>query len=210
MLNRVLNAAMLFAVALGAAACDGGSATAPGDARLTQAQALSLSRSIFAVGAGMSGGAVPSGARGARIQTAAGSNAFTFTLDTSVPCPAGGSTGIAGTLGGSYDGVAQAGQVQADLEVTHQGCGIRTEDGATFTLNGDPRIDVGLNAASNASGLTAFHLTESGAFTWSRGDGSSGRCTVNLAGDLVSGTQNVRVTGTFCGFAVDDVVQKTS
>jgi hypothetical protein len=209
MLNRVLNAAMLAAVALGAAACDGGSATAPGDARLTQAQALSLSRSIFAIGAGMSAGNVPSGARGARIQTAAGSNAFTFTLDTSVPCPAGGSTALAGTLAGSYDGVAKTGQVQANLAVTHESCAVKTDDGATFTLNGDPKIDVGLNAASGANGLTAFHLTEGGAFTWSRGDGSSGRCTVDLAGDLVSGTQNVRVTGTFCGFAVDDVVQGT-
>jgi hypothetical protein len=206
MLNRVLHAAMLATVALGAAACDGGSATAPGDARLTQAQALSISRSIYSIGAGMAGGAVPSGARGARIQTAAGSNAFTFTLDTSVPCPAGGNTALAGTLGGSYDAVARTGQVQANLGVTHQSCGVKTDDGATFTLNGDPKIDVGLNAASGPNGLTAFHLTESGAFTWSRGDGSSGRCTVDLTGDLVSGTQNVHVTGTFCGFAVDQTV----
>jgi len=65
---------------------------------------------------------------------------------------------------------------------------------------------VGLTAVSGPQGLTGLHLTENGAFTWSRGN-SSGRCTVDLAADLIAGTQSVRLTGTFCGFPVDGVVE---
>jgi hypothetical protein len=205
MRNRVLAAAALIA-AVTAAACDGGSATAPGDTQLTQAQALSLSRAVMSVGTGLAGGGVPSGARGARIDAASGSNTFSFTFDQSAPCPQGGTVAVAGTIGGSFDAQASAAQVQAAVAVRHQTCRVKTEDGATFTLNGDPRIDVGLSAVSGATGLTGLHLTENGAFTWSRGS-SSGRCTVDLAADLVAGTQDVRLSGTFCGFPVDGVVQ---
>lgn len=206
MRNRVLAAAALIAAAVTAAACDGGSATAPGDTQLTQAQALSLSRAVLSVSAGLAGGSVPSGARGARIEAASGSSTFSFAFDQSAPCPAGGTVAVAGTIGGSFDAQVSAAQVQAAVAVRHQSCGVKTDDGATFTLNGDPRIDVGLNAVSGANGLTGLHLTENGAFTWSRGN-SSGRCTVDLDADLVAGTQDVRLTGSFCGFPVDGVVQ---
>ena len=95
--------------------------------------------------------------------------------------------------------------MQANVGVKHQGCTIKTDDGATFTLNGDPDIDVALNAASGRNGLTAFTLTETGAFTWSR-PGASGRCELNVSASLVAGTQNVQLSGTFCGFPVTGIV----
>lgn len=207
MRKRMLAAAALT-LAAALAACDGaGGATGPtGDARLTPAQAASLNRALLATGAGYASGSVPAGARGARSMNAVGSGSFSFTFSTTQPCTPSGNVAVAGTLGGSVDGVARTGTVQANLGVTHQGCTLKTDDGATFTLNGDPKIDVVLNAASSAGGLTAFQLTEKGAFTWNRGDGNSGRCTVDVTASLVAGTQNVKLSGSFCGFPVDGTV----
>ncbi|HEX6746640.1 MAG TPA: hypothetical protein VF092_05040 [Longimicrobium sp.] len=208
MRNRVLAAATLILAAVATAACDGGSATAPSDAQLTRAQALALNHAVFAVGAGFSDGGVPAGARGARLQSANGSSTFSFTFDTRQQCPAGGDVAVAGTIGGAVDAQASTAQVAANLAVAHTGCKVRTDDGAVFTLSGDPKIDVTLRAAaSGASGVTDFHLTEIGGFTWDNGRGGSGRCTVDLSADLVTGTQNVRLTGNFCGFAVDGVIE---
>ncbi len=205
MRKRMLAAAALFATAA-LAACDAGGATGPGNASLTAAQAASLNRALLATGASYASGSVPAGARGARSMDAVGNGSFSFTFNTTQPCTPSGNVAVAGTLGGSVNAVARTGTVQANLAVTHQGCAVKTDDGAVFTLNGDPKIDVGLDAASGAQGLTAFTLTETGAFTWSRGDGNSGRCTVDVTAGLVAGTQNVKLSGSFCGFPVDGTV----
>jgi len=206
MRKRMLAAAALT-LAAALAACDGaGGATGPGNAPLTAAQASSLNRALLATGAGYASGSVPAGARGARSMNAVGSGSFSFTFNTTQPCAPAGNVAVAGTVGGSVDAVARTGTVQANLGVTHQGCTVKTDDGATFTLNGDPKVDVVLTAASSAGGLTAFQLTQKGAFTWNRGDGSSGRCTLDVTASLVAGTQNVKLSGTFCGFPVDGTV----
>lgn len=203
MMKRIVPIALLASAALSAAACDGRGATGPG-APLTQADAASLSRAVFAVGAELANGGVPSGARGNRTVLANGTTTFSFSFDTSQPCAPGGSVGLAGAMAGGADG--QAAQVQVNVAVAHKGCVVRADNGATFRLTGDPKIDVALSAAASASGVTAFHATEVGAFTWERGSGSSGRCAVDVTADLVPGTQNVRLSGTFCGFAVDQTV----
>jgi len=206
MRKRMLAAAALVTTAA-LAACDAGGATGPRDARLTAVQAASLNRALLNSGARYASGGVPAGARGTRSTNAVGSGTFSFTFNTTVPCTPSGNTGVAGTLGGSVDAVARSGAVQANLAFTHQNCAIKTDDGTTFTLNGDPRIDVTLNAASGeTTGFTAFQLTEVGAFNWSRSDGSSGHCNVNVSANLVAGTQTVQLAGTFCGFLVDGTV----
>ncbi|HET7463405.1 MAG TPA: hypothetical protein VFJ82_19290 [Longimicrobium sp.] len=210
MRKRMLAVAALVTTAA-LAACDAGGATGPRDAQLTAAQAASLNRALLNSGAQFANGSVPAGARGARSTNAVGSGAFSFTFDTTVPCTPSGNTGVAGTLGGSVDALARSGTVQANLAFTHHDCAIKADDGTTFTLNGDPRIDVTLNAASGeTTGLTAFQLTEVGAFNWTRGDGSSGHCNVNVSANLVAGTQTVQLAGTFCGFAVNGIVPVTS
>jgi len=206
MRKRMLSAAMALVTTAALAACDAGGATGVGDTQLTAGQAASLSRALFATGATFASGGVPAGARGARSVNAVGSGTFSFNFNTTQPCAPSGTVGLAGTLGGSVDGVAKTGTVQANVGVTHNACAVKTDDGATFTLSGDPRIDVTLNAASGANGLTAFTLTEVGAFNWTHGDGNSGHCTLNVSANLVTGTQNVKLSGTFCGFPVDGTV----
>jgi hypothetical protein len=202
MTNRILPLALLASVALAASACDGRGTTGPG-APLTQADAASLSRAVFAVGAGFADGSVPAGARGNRTVLANGTASFSFNFNTTQPCVPAGSVGLAGAVSGAVAG--QSAQVQVQVAVQHDGCTVQTDNGS-FKLTGDPRIDFALTAAAGASGVTAFHATETGAFTWERGSGSSGRCAVDVTADLVPGTQNVRLSGSFCGFAVDQTV----
>ena len=203
MTKRIVPLALLAAASLAAAACDGRGTTGPG-APLTQADAASLSRALFAVGAGFADGNVPAGARGNRTVLANGTTTFSFSFNSSQPCAPSGDIGLAGAVSGAVTG--EAGQVQVNVAVKHRGCAVRADNGGTFKLNGDPAIDVALTASADAAGVTAFHATETGAFTWERGSGSSGRCAVDVTADLVPGTQSVRLSGTFCGFAVDQTV----
>lgn len=205
MRNPLTRAATAACAALALAACDGRGTTGPG-APLTQADAASLSRALFSFGAGLATGGVPSGARGNETASANGTTTFSFSFDTSQPCTPSGSVAVAGAISGGADAVAHSAQVQLNVAVKHQGCTVRTDDGGTFKLTGDPKLDLTLAAATGATGVTAFHATEVGAFTWERGSGNSGRCTVDLAADLVPGTQNVHLAGSFCGFTIDQTV----
>ena len=204
MRHRLFRAAAVAVAALTAAACDGRGTTTPG-APLSQADAASLSRALYSMGAGLAGN-VPAGARGNRTVLANGTSTFSFNFDTSQPCTPSGSVDVSGAISGAGDAAAQMAQVQLNVAVTHHGCTVRADNGSTFKLTGDPKIDVTLNAAANASGLTALHATEVGAFTWERGSGGSGRCAVDLTADLVANTQNVRLFGSFCGFSIDQTV----
>ena len=207
--NRFTRAAALLAAAAAVAACDGRGTTGPG-APLTQAEAASLSRSMFSLGARLAGSGVPAGARGNETQSANGNTTFSFNFDTSQPCTTSGSVRAAGAISGAIDAAAGTASVQLDVAVKHQGCVVQTDGGGAFKLNGDPGIDLVLSAATGAQHVTAFHATEKGAFTWERGSGNSGRCTVDLAADLVAGTQNVHLTGSFCGFTIDQTVAAES
>jgi hypothetical protein len=205
MRHLFFRAAAVTAAALAAAACDGRGTTGPG-APLSPADAASLSRAVYALGAGLANGGIPSGVRGNQTVLANGTTTFSFNFDTSRPCSPSGSVGLAGAIAGGADAAARTAQVQLNVAVRHQACTVQADNGNTFKLTGDPRIDVSIAAAANAAGATAFHATEVGAFTWERGSGSSGRCTVDLLADLVPGTQTVRLSGSFCGFAIDQTV----
>jgi hypothetical protein len=205
MRHRLLRATALVSAILAAAACDGRGTTGPG-APLTQADAASLSRGLFLLGTGLASGGIPAGVRGNQTQSASGNSTFSFNFDSSHPCTPSGSIALAGAISGGWDAAASTAQVQLNVAVKHQGCTVQADNGGTFKLNGDPRVDVVLAAATSAAGVAAFHATEVGAFTWERGSGNSGRCTVDVAADLVPGTQNVHLAGTFCGFTIDQTL----
>jgi hypothetical protein len=199
---RILSTAVLAAAML--AAC-GESGTGPSQTDgITRADAAALARALANTGVGVaqSGAAGASGA--SRSVSAAGSGSFTSQFDDVQQCSPSGSVAVAGTVSGSWDQAAQTAQLQASAAVRHQSCALRADDGGTITLTGDPDIDLTLTARAAAAGLTELRVTESGAFSWQKGAGSSGRCTVNLTAQLVAGTQNVRVSGDFCGFAIDE------
>jgi hypothetical protein len=201
---RALTTALLLSGSLALAACDGGDGggTGPDRDQLTRAEVEALNRAM--IGTGRELLSTSSGAS-AGSSAAAGSGSFTFDVDHTEPCPPGGSVRLSGELSGSWDDEAQTGALGADFAVQHNACKVRTEEG-TLILTGDPDIDVTFAAASDETGITDLVITQRGAFTWERGNGASeGRCTLDVTAELIPGTQQVQISGQFCGIEIDAV-----
>jgi hypothetical protein len=199
MRNRVL--ASLVALSAVLAACDGSkSATGPG-AQLTAADAAQLNAALYSATAASARQAVVP--HGDRIAASTGTAGSTFA--STVPCSPSGDVKLAGSWNVGFDTSVPSATVHVAGTATHEACAVKTQQGATFTLNGKPAINLTVDASTGAAGLTAFHATETGAFSWTN-DGGSGDCSVNVTADLVAGTQNVKLSGTFCGFPVDQTV----
>lgn len=202
MRTRTLFSALVLGAVL--AGCgDGG--TGPGDRSLTRAQAVELHAALFAMGAGFAEGEIPGMIAGNRVPGAprANENFFAYSFDQPQPCVPSGFVRVKGSMTGTWDDAAQTSVFGAELSVTHNDCAVQTEDGGVFTLSGDPDIDVTLETASDIGGLASLRITEKGAFTWEN-DGGSGRCTVDVVAELVSATGALEVSGSFCGFPVDE------
>lgn len=183
------------------AACDGGAGPA-GSAQLTAAEAGELSRAMFSMASDFASGGLPGGLG---FDTAPmDQNSFTAPIHETAPCSPSGSTGIDGTVTLDFDDVTMGMTLEADVAVTPNACAHRMQDGGIIKISGDPDLDVHLAIAGGAGDdLTALQVTETGAFTWTRG-GASGRCSVNLASLLDAPAQMVTVSGTFCGFPVSE------
>jgi hypothetical protein len=196
-MRKLLLIPMLFA----AGACDGGSGPA-GDAHLTAAEAAELNRAVLEMVSGLAQSGVPGGAFDSAPMD---QNTFTAPIRQTVPCTPSGSVDLDGTVTIGFDHISLGMSMQADLSATPEACAHRMESGDVIKISGDPDLDVRMSVAGNADQLTALQVTETGAFTWTRG-GASGRCLVNIASSLDAATQMVAVTGTFCGFPVSETV----
>ncbi|HEU4454482.1 MAG TPA: hypothetical protein VFR81_15545 [Longimicrobium sp.] len=207
----LLPSTLVLAVAL--AAC-GGDSTGPSNGGgggpqqprgLSASEASAIGRALLSPGVGVArsgvNGAAPSGpGEPARASAAldGGEVPFGFTL----PCQPTGSVNVTGTIGAAWDVVAQLVAVHARITLRHQACPVQTDSGL-LTVTGDPAVDLTLTAAGNATGIKALLLTQTGAVTWTRADGTSGRCAAQVAAAAVAGTPNYHVYGTVCGVSVD-------
>lgn len=203
--TRLFAAVFLFSSALAACGDGRGSATKPDDIGLTRAEIQALNRAVLGLGSGVA----RSGASGdlrASAGKAPGTGSLTFGFDDTHACQPSGSARVAGEMSGSWDAQAQSAALDAVFAITHQGCSVPTHDGGRVVLTGDPDIGVTLTATSGAQGLTALRITQKGAFTWAKGE-SGGRCTVDVAAELVAGTEQLRLSGTFCGISVDGITE---
>jgi len=199
---RILSTAVLAAAVL-AACSESGTGPSQTDG-ITRADAAALARALAKTGVGVAQSGASSASSNRSGVSADGAGSFSVAFDQVEQCRPSGSVATAGTLSGSWDQAAQTAQIQADAAVRHQQCALRADDGGTITLTGDPDIDLSLTARAAAAGLTELRITESGAFNWEKGAGNAGRCTVDLTAQLIAGTQNIRVNGSFCGFAIDE------
>lgn len=204
---RVLLPLTLLLTATLAACGDDG--TGPSSERprgLSTSEANALSRALLSPGVGVAqsglAGTTPTASREPDGHSAAaletGEVPFGFTL----PCQPSGSVSVNGTIGAAWDAVTQLVAVHARITLRHQACPVQTGNGL-LTVTGDPAVDLTLTAAGNATGVKALLITQTGAVTWTRADGSSGRCAAQVAGAAIAGTPNYHVYGTVCGVTVD-------
>jgi len=191
------------ALALGLAAC--GDFTSSGDP-LSESEAADLAAEI------VEGGFVGFGAQGAAPQGAPGEAAarVTITLNDTAPCDGGGTVAVAGTMTADVNQTTGAGTFEFNYSVAPSACQVTTSGGKTFTLTGDPNIQVQGNfnwSETSADGS----LTYDGKFKWTSSDGRSGACGVNLEAtyDFNFGTTGSSGTATLSGSVCGVTVNRT-
>lgn len=191
------------------AACSGDGGTGPSSPAaprgMSTSEANAISRVLLSPGVGVAqngvNGTTPTASRqpdGPRAALETGEVPFGFTA----PCQPSGSVNVTGTIGAAWDLVTQLVAVHARVTLRHQACPVQTDNGL-LTVTGDPAVDLTLTAAGDATGVKALLITESGAVTWTRADGTSGRCEAQVAGAAIAGTPTYHVYGTVCGVTVD-------
>lgn len=195
---------LLLLPLLFAAACDGGSGPA-GSAELTAAEAAELSRAMFGMAANFATAGLPGDGPGFNAVPME-QNTFTVPINETMDCLPSGSTDLDGTVTFAFDDVEGEMSLEADVSVRPQACAHVLKNGDVIKITGDPDLDVHVAMVGYPGvELTSLHVTEEGAFKWTRG-GASGRCAVDLTSVLNAATQMVTVTGTFCGFPVSETV----
>jgi len=192
-----------FVLAAGASACSGDS-TAPRGG-LTQREATALALQLSGVASAASGGTVAPA-----IAVPQASAAFAVVpspinlgMQTTVPCPKGGSAKVSVTIAGTIDQATQSLTADVTGSFVPTACAV-TADAVTLTLSGPP----GLNTATHVSvvngqpiGLQTLSVT--GGFTWASSDGRTGSCTVDYKATADAASNKATLAGTVCGTVID-------
>ena len=128
---------------------------------------------------------------------------FDFTIDLSVPCESG-TFDMSGSFAINFDDETL--EEDSRIDVTWQPMDCVVGDGTnTFTLNGDPRVEMVVEFTANAEGET-IDGTLNGGFSFESDDMRSGSCAMDVTfhvetdGSLASVST---VSGTVCGLDAD-------
>ncbi|HEX8393618.1 MAG TPA: hypothetical protein VF665_14835 [Longimicrobium sp.] len=196
-----LSAATLGLLAL--AACDG-SPTVDTASALSADETTELASLWDEIGA-----SAIDGSGGPLFSLAAGADAVAMTTTTSFsrqqPCPAGGTSTLAGQRVVTADPETRTGNVSLTATRTDAACAFnaRRGSGATLTLTGTPNVQVAAQQAW-AAGVPGVHTaTTRGSFSWARSTGQSGTCSVDLTSTRTPATRTYTVAGTFCGQTIN-------
>ncbi|HEV7589600.1 MAG TPA: hypothetical protein VGO40_15905 [Longimicrobium sp.] len=200
-MHRKLLLPSALAAVLALAACDKG-VTGPGSpAQLTAGDAQALASETgdqdgaFLDGFGApSFNMIPSGPQFATTVTT------TFTRTRT--CPQGGDVKLAGTVVHTADPATHSGSTNFSATRTENACAFN-RNGNTLTITGNPNTQL-TASQSWTNGVPGVRTaTKVGSFTWSRSDGKSGTCNVNVTATWTPATHTLHVTGTFCNQTVD-------
>jgi hypothetical protein len=117
-------------------------------------------------------------------------------------CPQGGSAKLEGTHTLTFDPATHSGSATFSATRTENAC-VFAGNGGTITIVGNPNT---LLTASQVwtNGVPGTRAaSKHGSFTWSRSDGKSGTCTVDVTAAWDPATHTLRVQGTLCKQTVD-------
>jgi hypothetical protein len=133
---------------------------------------------------------------------------FNFSAEVSVPCESG-SLDVTGTIAVTFDDVTEHEDGRFEVSINPMGCvvseGTNTSGTSTFTIDGDPRVDIVVEFTVDEDGE---HVEGSmdGGFSFESSDGRSGSCAIDVSFSFVSDGVSVGVTtvsGTICGLNAD-------
>lgn len=201
--KRFFAPAVAAGVLMALAACGGGDATAP--AAATNLRADEAAQLAVELGMALSSAtaAPATGTSAGGVAASVAAVPFSHSVSMTVPCPRGGSTKLTGSATGDYDATAQ--KLVMDVTATQepQECGVLVKQ-VTFTTSGAPNLASSAHMEFTA-GTQAGKFTSStkGGFSWKASDGRSGSCTVDYTSSADFTAKTVKVTGSFCGTALD-------
>lgn len=131
-------------------------------------------------------------------------NAGAGTFERTHACPAGGSVTVTGTVDRAIDRATRSGTLAVNARRVENACAIRQRNGVTVTVTGQPHTVMTV-AQSFTNGVPGVRTqTQKGAFAWTRSNGRSGACTVDLTSTFDPATRTATIKGSFCGRTVDE------
>lgn len=136
-------------------------------------------------------------------------NAGAGTFERTHACPAGGSVTVSGTVDRSIDRATQTGTLAVNAKRVENACAFRQRNGVTVTVTGQPHTVMTVNQSFDKGVPGVRTQTQKGAFAWSRSNGRSGVCAVDLTSTFDPATRTATIKGSFCGRPVDDTRTRT-
>jgi len=126
----------------------------------------------------------------------------TTTFTRTRTCPKGGSVKLEGTHTLTTDPPTRTGSASFNATRTENACAFDRGDN-TITITGNPNTQLTSNQSWSNGVRGVRTATKKGSFTWSRSDGKSGTCNVDVTATWDPATHTLRVQGTFCNRTVD-------
>lgn len=201
---RSSRAAVVVAAAFVVGAC--GDSTGP-TSNLTQAESMAVFNevlaAIFAVGLG--GGGSPEASATYAVAADRMLALAAEVIDETVPCEGGGSIRVHGSITDQTDANG-VGSFDFSLTETPNNCGVVTESGRTYRVNGNPNIHMTGAMSFDEEGPTGpFTMSFHGGLAWTAtsGGSGSGSCSINLDYTIDMTTFQGTVVGGICGHAVN-------
>jgi hypothetical protein len=121
-------------------------------------------------------------------------------INSTNPCPAGGSSSVQGLITGDVD--EETGEADIDVSVTvdFNACNVPTSETVVFTLNGAPDVGVGADIVIMDQ-LVSIDVDFAGAVGFLTSDGRTGTCGLDFTISASASEAGVSqgVTGSACG-----------
>jgi hypothetical protein len=136
-------------------------------------------------------------------------NAGAGTFERTHACPAGGSVTVSGTVDRTIDRATQTGTLAVSAKRVENACAVKQRNGVTVTVTGQPNTAIGVTASFNKGVPGVITQTQKGAFAWSRSNGRSGTCAIDLTSTFDPATRTATIKGSFCGRPVDETRTRT-
>jgi hypothetical protein len=134
----------------------------------------------------------------------------TETFTRTRTCPQGGTVTVAGTRAGVRNTTTHSGSWNETATRTDNACAHQVKSGVTVTINGAPNVALTSSHTRTNSVPGPWTHTEKGAFDWSRSDGKSGHCTVDVTATFDPTAHTLHVAGTVCNTTFDKTVTHSS
>lgn len=210
-MRRLLPVLTIALVSVGLVACSDDPTGVTGE--LTEQEAAELFEVIFAQGFDFGSSSFDDASTFAGdpdLQAVAGVPFGPITLGPEdVPCQFGGVVTIEATIEGDLDQETGAGTMDLTLTQVHDDCGVRSDSGTDFTLNGNPETGMDLGFDMTEAGDFTMAGSFGGGIAWLTG-GRSGTCTIDLSidasGNFETETFSGNASGTVCGRSVSETI----